>query len=78
MARQQFSQSTGNHNQPKNGQNSNENSHIIPAPEHTLSEAARQHMHLIGTFLVEIVREWNERHPRGESAEETLFGQEPQ
>ena len=29
--------------------------------EPILSEAARKHMRLIGTFLSEIIREWNER-----------------
>lgn len=31
--------------------------------ELTLSEAARKHVRLIGTFLFEITREWNERQP---------------
>ncbi len=29
---------------------------------YVLSEAAKKHMQLIGTFLVQIIREWNECH----------------
>ncbi len=48
-------------------ENANQSEPITEQPftqrqERVLSEATQKHMQLIGTFLVQIIQEWNARH----------------
>ncbi len=50
-----------------NSENANQSEPVAEQPftqtqKCVLSEAAQRHMQLIGTFLVQIIQEWNARH----------------